>query len=95
VALRVEISCVCRSGRDNPFESIKEVGGRNSDGSSWALSELAAINGIRAGKWDFFVTSGGRARRVVVGRTPWGYEYLKTDADGDTPDLLLALPEAV
>lgn len=89
---RVEISCIDKSDRGNPFERIKGVGGVNPDGTKWVLSDIAAINGIKSGKWQFYVVRGGHSHRVLVARTPWGYEYLKADVDGDSPDTLLGLP---
>ena len=42
--------------------------------------------------FDFFVNAGGRAVRVVVAIRS-GHKYLKTAADGELPDNLLALHE--
>jgi hypothetical protein len=42
--------------------------------------------------FDFFVNAGGRALRVVVAIRS-GQKYLKTVADGESPDDLLGLHE--
>ena len=88
----LEICFVQKSG-SNPYESIRYVGGRNPDGSEWMLSAIAAINAIHSGRQKFHVPQGARNLRVIVGRTLWGYEYLRTEADGDLPTVLLGLPE--
>ena len=89
----LQISFIHKSGRGNPYEGIRSVGGTNADGTEWLLSELAAINGLKNGKWQFHVVRGGRNVRVLVARTPWGYEYLRTEEDDDIPYVLLGLPE--
>jgi hypothetical protein len=43
--------------------------------------------------WTFFTQVGGHTREVRVYLSPSGHRYLKTDADADTPDNLLSLPE--
>jgi len=90
----VRIDCVNKSDRPNPHERIRNVGGINPDGSRWKLSETQAIQGIRQGKWSFYVERPpGHRVRVVIATSPWGNEYLKTEADGEHPNNLLALPE--
>jgi hypothetical protein len=89
----LQISFITKSGRGNPYEGIRNVGGLNPDGTEWLFSELAAINGIKNGKWQFHVARGGRNVKVLVARTPWGYEYLRTEEDDDIPHVLLGLPE--
>ena len=93
MAESLQISFINKSGRGNPYEGIRNVGGVNADGTEWLLSELAAINGIKNGKSQFHVVQGGRNLRVLVARTAWGYEYLRTEADDDIPYVLLGLPE--
>ena len=92
MADNVEIRCINKSNRQNPHERIANVGGTNADGSRWVLTEQAAIDGIKSGKWRFYVTAGGRSVWVVIA-THLGREYLKTEADGLIPNNLLSLPE--
>lgn len=74
-------------------ERIRNVGGINANGTRWRLSEADAIQGIKDGKWSFYVERPrGHVVRVIVA-TRLGHEYLKTEADGEQPDNLLALPE--
>jgi hypothetical protein len=94
MATRVKVECINKRDRSNHYERIKAIGGRNGDGSRWKLSEEDAIAGIRAGKWQFYVERPtGHVVNVIIARSQFGHDYLKTEADGERPDNLLALPE--
>lgn len=88
-----EVRCINKSDRYNPHERILSIGGLNSDGSRWKLSLPEAIKGIREGKWRFYVNQYGKSVWVVIARSAYGHEYLKTEADGEHPNNLLSLPE--
>lgn len=90
-----EIKCIKKSDRLNPHERILTVGGVNHDGTTWRLPQENAIKGIEEGKWDFFVNQGGKVVNVIVATSRFGNKYLKTIADGETPDNLLSLYECV
>jgi hypothetical protein len=77
----------------SPHERIRNVGGWNPDGSVWRLSLDEAIAGIKQNKWRFWTMGGGKSVWVIIARTPWGNEYLKTENDGEQPNNLLSLPE--
>ena len=87
------VQCITKGDRPNPHERITHIGGRNADGTAWKLSQQDAIEGIQAGKWAFFVRRAGHEVGVIVSVSRYGHKYLKTEADGDHPDNLLALPE--
>jgi hypothetical protein len=90
----VKVSCINKSDRYNPHERILNIGGINGDGSRWKLSETQAIADIKQGKWSFYVERPvGHKVRVIIAKSQYGNEYLKTEADGEQPDNLLALPE--
>jgi hypothetical protein len=93
VADQHQITCIRKSDRHNPHERILAVGGINGDRSRWRLSQEEAIAGIEAGRWQFYVSAGGRSVWVIVAVSPYGHKYLKTEADGREPNNLLSLPE--
>jgi hypothetical protein len=92
MATKVQISCINKSDRTNPHERILNVGGLNADGTRWQVSEARAIQFIEAGEFSFFVGRGTLQADVVIA-SRLGKKYLKTVADGERPDNLLALPE--
>lgn len=93
MADRHEIKCVSKEDRTNPHERIKAIGGINSNGTNWKISQEAAIDGIETGKWDFYVSQGGRTVDVIVAKSRYGHKYIKTVADNEMPDNLLSLYE--
>lgn len=93
MAARIRIECINKHPRQDPHKHIANVGGRNPDGSSWKLSEERAIEGMQAGKWEFYVHVGSHTVEVIIARSAAGNDYLKTEADGYRPDNLLSLPE--
>lgn len=88
-----QVECIRKTDRYNPWERITHIGGVNGDGSKWLLTQPAAIEGIEAAKWSFFVREGGRQAAVIVKTSRFGHKYLTTEADGEQPDNLLSLPE--
>jgi len=87
-----QITCINKTNRTDPHERIENIGGTNPDGRRWKISEDEAIAGIEAGKWEFYVSAGGRKVNVIIA-TRLGHKYLKTVADGEKPDNLLSLIE--
>lgn len=93
MADRHQVLCVKKANRTDPHERITHIGGRNSDGQAWRLTQQEAISGIETGKWSFYVSRGGSIVNVIVATSRFGHKYLKTEADGEQPNNLLALPE--
>jgi hypothetical protein len=94
VADSVRIQCINKTDRSDPHERIRAIGGINADGSRWKLTEDQAIAGIKSDRWQFYVERpAGHRVAVIIARSAAGREYLKTEADGQTPNNLLALPE--
>lgn len=94
MATNVEVTCINKSDRDNAWERIRHIGGVNADGSRWKLTQEKAIEGIEKGTWKFYVARPkDDSVWVVVAVSRFGNKYIKTQADGDQPNNLLALQE--
>jgi len=85
------IDCIEKDDRYDPTEAIQTIGGRNPDGARWSLTQKDAIAGIKSGKWSFYVMSGNRNVNVIVARSRFGNDYIKTEADDYAPNNLLNL----
>jgi hypothetical protein len=88
----MEIQCVEKSGRRDAYERISAIGGVTEAGEPWKLPAGVALDGIKNGRYRFFIKLGDREVDVIIARSPGGQEYLKTHADGEEPDTLLRLP---
>ena len=93
--MAIEVKCINKSDRDNPWERITHIGGVNANGTSWKLTQPQAIEGIESGKWSFYVERGGNQAKVIVAVSRFGNKYLKTEADGEEPNNLLSIPECL
>ncbi|OAI41995.1 hypothetical protein AYO41_04955 [Verrucomicrobia bacterium SCGC AG-212-E04] len=88
-----QISCINKTNRTDAHDRIHSIGGIQ-DGKPWKLAQPAAIEGIETGKWRFYVKPPNADRVwVIIAVSRYGNKYLKTEADGEQPNNLLALPE--
>lgn len=85
------IDCIVKDDRLNPWERILSVGGVNSDGTRWKISQSEAIKRIENRTNHFVVGSGARQVDVVVRKSQFGNKYIKTAADGENDNNLLSL----
>jgi hypothetical protein len=93
MAITAEVKCINKTDRYNAHERIKAIGGVNSDGRRWKMTQEEAIAGIESGTYKFYVSVAGRSVWIVVAVSSHGNKYLKTEADGEQPNNLLSLPE--
>ena len=93
MANRFQIRCINKIPRENAWERITHVGGGDGAGR-WRLTVADVIGRIEGGKEAFYVSRPqGDTVNVVVAVSRWGNKYIKTTADGDSPNNLLSLPE--
>jgi hypothetical protein len=87
---RFQVTCINKRGNHyDPHERISYIG---NSGNNWKLSEDSAIGRINRGADSFYTLVNGREAEVVVTNHN-GRAYLKTLADGYSPDNLLSLNE--
>lgn len=93
MATRVQIQCINKTNRYDPYDAIDSFGGLNPDGSRWKQSLTKMINLIEDDKFSFYVIVNGKVVDVIIATSSAGNKYLKTEADGVMPNNLLSLPE--
>ena len=89
----VRITCVTKPDRNSTEDRITHVGGTGGNGWKWTTE--AVVASIEAGTNTFHVidAAGHRSEVGVVDPGNGRRKYLRTHADGDWNNNLLALPE--
>ncbi|MFC0506523.1 FG-GAP-like repeat-containing protein [Micromonospora costi] len=72
--------------------AIVALGGVGPEGNRWRMTEAEVIAALRRGEPFHVEEPAGDRVRLIVSRTHAGRPYAKTEADGDEPNNLLALP---
>lgn len=93
--MKYQVLCVKKQPRDDPFLAISEIGCNDIYGNRKYFTQLTAIAMINSRNDSFFVRKGiweGEVN-VVVGKSPYGNECLRTEPNNTTTDNLLSLPE--
>lgn len=83
----LEVSCI----RGNKWDGVRAIGGIDERGTRWQRQANHAIMDVEVGVMYFVERPEGDRVNLVVA-TREGDKYLKTEADGDEPNNLLALP---
>jgi hypothetical protein len=83
----VQVTCINKSSRDNTHEGITHLGGYN-----WKWTRAEVISSIEDGTNNFYTLVNDVRAGIGVIEGTYG-KYLKTYADGQWNDNLLALPE--
>ncbi|EJU12940.1 hypothetical protein LH128_11221 [Sphingomonas sp. LH128] len=87
---QAQIKCINKDPREDRYNAITHVGGYTD--RQWKITKDDAIGMIERREWEFFtMVRTHRVKVIVASRN--GRKYLKTEADYDTPDNLLSLPE--
>ncbi|WP_437673169.1 DUF3892 domain-containing protein [Sorangium sp. So ce131] len=88
------VSCIRRTNRQSAHERIQGIGGVEPDGTPWYHPLAVAISNISSKRFSYYVERpGGHRVTLVIARSSAGHDYVKTEADGEQPNNLLALPD--
>jgi hypothetical protein len=90
-----QVTCINKPDRDSPHEHITHIGGGTGI-NRWKLKRDDAIKQIESKTNSFYVVDPKNANKVShvgVIHPAYGHAYLRTYADGDWNNNLLALDE--
>ena len=83
----MQVTCINKQPRDNPYEGITHLGG-----PKWRWTRQQVIDSINSRTNTFFTLVGGKRADIGVVEGPSG-PYVRTYADGYYNDNLLSLTE--
>ena len=90
-----EIKCINKHPRDNAWERITHIGWVDSNGKNRKLTQQEVIKYIKNWTYSFYVNVRGDKVSVVIAKSRFGNEYIKTENDWDEPNNLLSLKECI
>jgi hypothetical protein len=85
----VQVTCINKEPRNNPHEGITHLG---NPAGNWKWTRQQVIDSINAGSNTFFTHVDGKRADIALVNGPNG-QYVRTHADGQWNDNLLALSE--
>src|SRR3546814_14220717 len=85
----LQVTCVNKSDRMNPYERILRIGGGQTILGSWRKTQEEAIREIEAGVNRFYVHVNGKSVWVVVAVSQHGNKYMKPEPAGEQPNKIL------
>lgn len=83
----VQVTCINKQPRQNPYEGITHLGGR-----TWRWTREQVITSIDRSENTFYTLVGGNRGNIGIVNGPNG-KYLRTYRDGQWNDNLLSLTE--
>ena len=87
------VTCINKADRQSQWERIQRLGGtRDDNGNRWSCTQQECVDYIENGA-QFYVQESGHRVYLEVAVSRHGNKYVRTDADHDTQDNLLSLPE--
>ncbi|GAA2710431.1 DUF3892 domain-containing protein [Micromonospora olivasterospora] len=93
-AVPVRITCIRSTGGSSSNRTVTALGGTNADGSHFLIPVAEAIDFITTGRFAFYIEQPGAKRTEIrVVRPKNGRPYLRTVADGSSPNNLDSMPE--
>ena len=83
----VQVKCIHKQPRTNPYDGITHLGG-----IGWKWTRASVVNSIESGTNTFYTLSFGQRANIGVVDDPYG-KYVRTYANNTWDDNLLSLPE--
>ena len=91
----LQVTCINKPDRTNPYARIQALGGVDGNGIPWYMTEDQAIATIESGQNALYTNVNGQSANVVVmqPKSLLGNKYLRTNPDTTPEDNLLYLEE--
>lgn len=91
--MAVEVRCINKENRYNAYERITHIWWLNNDWTKWRITQKEAISYIKKKEIFFYVNIWWDKVNVIVAKSRFWNEYIRTENDWDEPNNLLSLPE--